>query len=123
MRRVLAITLLLAFASPLLAPLFAATADPQASLPACCRRHGTHHCSMNGATPDAGNGPVFRARPCPFYPATPTAPRLVTASLTAPSALTRSLRQDPAPRPASPDRVRTVSLSANLNRGPPARTA
>jgi hypothetical protein len=123
MRRVLAITLLLAFGSPLLAPLFAATADPQASLPACCRRHGTHHCSMNGTTLDAGNGPVFRARPCPFYPATSTAPRLVTASLTAASALARSLRQDPAPPRASPRGARTASLSANLNRGPPTRSA
>ncbi len=47
MRRVLAITLMIAFASPLIAPLFAATADPEASLPACCRTHGKHHCMMS----------------------------------------------------------------------------
>ena len=32
LRRILAITLLIAFGSPLVAPLMAATADPQASL-------------------------------------------------------------------------------------------
>ncbi len=55
------------------APLIAATSsDPEANLPACCRRHGKHHCAMMDAflqatssgTPQAGATPQH----CPFYP-------------------------------------------------------
>jgi hypothetical protein len=45
-RRLLAISLLLLFSLPLIAPLFALQADGGGTLPACCRRNGTHHCSM-----------------------------------------------------------------------------
>src|SRR5580698_2896929 len=99
MRRILAITLLIAFGSPLVLPLFAATADPQASLPACCRRHGAHHCAMlrSGLMPGATSGPAFQAPPCPFYPATSTLPRLTTASLAALLPLYVKQLRDPAP--------------------------
>src|SRR6202012_2193715 len=46
MRRLLSILLLAAFALPLVAPLLALAQDPDAGLPACCRRHGQHHCTM-----------------------------------------------------------------------------
>ncbi len=46
MRRLLSILLLAAFALPLIAPLLAFAQDPDAGLPACCRRHGQHHCAM-----------------------------------------------------------------------------
>ena len=49
MRRVLAILLLAAFGLPVVAPLLASGQDLEQSLPACCRRHGAHHC-MIGAT-------------------------------------------------------------------------
>ena len=71
MRRVLAITLLIAFASPLVAPLFAATADPEASLPACCRTHGKHHCMMSVEELQALlGGEHFAAvrEKCPLFP-------------------------------------------------------
>ena len=118
MRRVLAITLLIAFASPLVAPLFAATADAQASLPACCRRHGAHHCGMAVAGITA-TSPALSAPPCPCYPAASTPLRLAAASLTAAPALTRSPRLNATPQPATENGPRTFSPSANLNRGPP----
>jgi hypothetical protein len=118
MRRVLAITLLIAFASPLVAPLFAATADSEASLPACCRRHGAHHCggAMAGIT---ATSPALSAPPCPCYPAASTPLRLAAASLTAAPALARTPRLSTALYPANQRRARTFSPSANLNRGPP----
>jgi len=47
MRRGAAIALLAVFSCLLMAPLFAADSD--ASLPACCRRNGKHHCAMRMA--------------------------------------------------------------------------
>jgi hypothetical protein len=45
MRRLLASALVLAFFSPLIAPVFTASIN-EADLPACCRRNGKHHCMM-----------------------------------------------------------------------------
>jgi hypothetical protein len=66
MRRLLSILLLAAFALPLVAPLLALAQDPDAGLPACCRRHGQHHC----ARLDAGhNNSAHRfVAVCPAWP-------------------------------------------------------
>jgi hypothetical protein len=118
-RRILAITLLIAFASPLAAPLLAATNDPDASLPSCCRTHGAHHCAMMHLRGMSG-GPAFYAPPCPFYPSATTAPRLLNASLVASLTASVQVRRDPAPPASSPRRAaRILSASANLKRGPP----
>jgi hypothetical protein len=77
MRRGLSIFLVLFF---LLSPLASALdAGQDASLPACCRRHGTHHCAMVMQTastkPQAqpGTTPVVSAPlTCPYYPGTAT---------------------------------------------------
>jgi hypothetical protein len=45
MRRLLASALVLAFFSPLIAPVFTASVI-EVDLPACCRRNGKHHCVM-----------------------------------------------------------------------------
>ena len=73
MRRILAITLLIAFGSPFVLPLLASTPDAQAALPACCRRNGAHHCNSTMATGTSGT-PAFKAPSCPFYPSHSTAP-------------------------------------------------
>jgi hypothetical protein len=43
-------------------------AQPQILLPACCRTHGAHHCSMGDARHDSSpNGvPGWRGQGCPF---------------------------------------------------------
>lgn len=46
MRRLLSLVLLAAFVLPIVAPALALGQDPDAGLPACCRRHGKHHCAM-----------------------------------------------------------------------------
>ncbi|MGA1981029.1 MAG: hypothetical protein ABSG84_01040 [Acidobacteriaceae bacterium] len=119
-RRILAITLLIAFGSPLVAPLLAATADPEASLPPCCRSHGMHHCAMMHRMLMASSGPVFSAPPCPFYPTPATPVRTATASLAAPAHLSVAQLRSFARLAATPRRVaRTFAPSANLKRGPP----
>src|SRR5258708_3320183 len=112
MRRILAITLLLAFGWPLVAPLFAATSDPQASLPACCRLHGAHHCTMT-ASPGTETGPAFKAPPCPFYPAAISPVRIADASLASSLPPSAEPIHQLAQPPQAPHRARTFSLSAN----------
>jgi hypothetical protein len=73
MRRVLSICLVLFFG---IGPFPAAlgTSD-DARVPACCRRHGTHHCVMNedpvaqSVRSDSGSSPFLSAPSrCPLYP-------------------------------------------------------
>ncbi len=118
-RRILAITLLIAFAFPLAAPIFAATSNPQVLLPACCRTNGAHHCAMMHMRDMSGN-PAFHAPPCPFYPNATTAPRLLTASIATSLAASAEIRRDPAPAASSPRRAACIlAASANPKRGPP----
>jgi hypothetical protein len=123
MRRALAIALLIAFSSPLVVPLFAATRDPEASLPACCRRHGKHHCSMMMAMLATDRGPAFQAPPCPFYPTATTPPRLATASLSTSLPPVIGALRTSAPLAPTPRRAHGFTVSSNLKRGPPALPA
>jgi hypothetical protein len=73
MRRTLSILMVVVFWMPSLAPLFGATGSDEASVPACCRRHGQHHCTMSEAeraTLQAigAAAPEFRApaQKCPY---------------------------------------------------------
>ena len=72
MRRLLAILLLLIPGLPLVSPLIVAAAGQDASLPACCRRNGAHHCSAMMSA-DAGSSAATRIQAlrerCPSYPA------------------------------------------------------
>ncbi|HLY43332.1 MAG TPA: hypothetical protein VKR52_19125 [Terracidiphilus sp.] len=72
MRRALSILFVLLFGlGPLAATLNAAD---DAQLPACCRRHGAHHCDMSGESVArlvrAGSGNPAFSTPlrCPMYP-------------------------------------------------------
>jgi hypothetical protein len=49
MRRALSILMVVVFWMPSLAPVFSSATTEEASVPACCRRHGQHHCMMNEA--------------------------------------------------------------------------
>ncbi len=121
LRRILAITLLIAFGFPIVAPAFAAAPNSEASLPACCRTHGAHHCAMLHVELSPSSGPSLNAPPCPCYPAPSTAPRTTTASLTASPHLTTQQNRSLAPLTATPRRAaRPFLASANLKRGPPA---
>jgi hypothetical protein len=64
-RRVLAIGLLSLFSLSLIPP-SAFASDPEAGLPACCRRNGKHHCTL--ATQGSSSGPTLQTSPCSFFP-------------------------------------------------------
>jgi hypothetical protein len=120
----LAITLLIAFGSPLVAPLFAATADSEASLPACCRSHGAHHCLMLHTMFAASSGPAFQAPPCRNYPNAFPPVRSATASLFAAQMASIEIHRNG----AAPTHIRgcvagNFAPSANLKRGPPPNLA
>ncbi|MGC2638737.1 MAG: hypothetical protein WA294_16255 [Acidobacteriaceae bacterium] len=68
MRRALALLLLVGFSFPLIAPLFTSGPD-EASLPACCRRNGKHHCAMYASMRVSSRYQTITAR-CPCYPFT-----------------------------------------------------
>lgn len=75
------------YAAPLVQ---AASNDPDAGLPACCRRHGKHHCAMMDfyLKSVASGAPVVRYIPehCPFYPHSKTVPAVSSHAGLAPSA-------------------------------------
>ena len=75
MRRWFASVLLLLTALLPLQPLIA-SAQADASLPACCRRSGAHHCMMMQSMmlTDSGTQPSVRPAPCPLWKIT-SAPR------------------------------------------------
>jgi hypothetical protein len=68
MRRLLSLVLLAAFALPTIAPLLALGQDPDAGLPACCRRHGKHHCAMLMEMLSRAHAGSQIGAVCPFYP-------------------------------------------------------
>lgn len=70
-RRILALSLLLLFSFPLVSPLLALSTNSDATLPACCRRNGVHHCQMKMQRPDVSAHQVTVSTvstKCPFYP-------------------------------------------------------
>jgi hypothetical protein len=127
MRRLLSISLILFFGLGPLAATLGASDD--AGLPACCRRHGSHHCAesmrMMAAANEAAPGKDLFTAPstCPGFPS--TAP----ATTRAPQALTASLISLPAllAQPHTPQAARAAArlslIRTRAGRGPPAFTA
>lgn len=86
MRRWSAWILLLLTALLPLQPLIT-SAQADTSLPACCRRNGTHHCMMMAmmlAMTDSGSQPIVHPSPCPLWKLTVN-PAVVAATGTAPA--------------------------------------
>lgn len=73
-RRLLAITLMVLFGLPAVAPLFALEGTAELSLPICCRKNGAHHCTQRAFSPTVSDGTAIRSsrQPCHAYPATVT---------------------------------------------------
>lgn len=126
MRRAFSIFLVLFFSlGPLTTTL---EASDDARLPACCRRHGAHHCAMSMDAAlrlaEAAFGKSFLAAPstCPAFPvsaaATAPAPQaLAAASASLPALLAHSHSPAAARAAALLSQVRTRS-----GRAPPAFT-
>jgi hypothetical protein len=125
MRRAFSIILVLFF---LLSPLASALdAGQDASLPACCRRHGAHHCAMEMQTastkPQAQSDStpaVSTPLTCPNYPNPSTmmigpAPALASAAAALPAVLEETF----APA-AWQSAVPSHPATTHAGRGPPA---
>jgi hypothetical protein len=108
MQRTLAWLLMLLFGlGPLTATL---QASHESRLPACCRRHGSHHCAMADAmraqlpASVPGRTPTFTAPlHCPMFPHGTAAPSASTVALAASS-----------PAPPSPHTDRHTTISSAL---------
>lgn len=123
MQRGVSIFLVLFFA---LGPLTAALqADEDARLPACCRRHGAHHCAMSDAMMAkmgaAADGQPIIAAPshCPYYPQGSCATLSpIHALAQVPNSLPALLTQDHSPV-AARAAARMSQLRTRADRGPP----
>jgi hypothetical protein len=123
MRRAVGVFLILLFGVGPLAEALPVNAESR--LPACCRRHGAHHCAMAAQMAAAqalpASAPVF-APPahCPSYPgamaATTAAIDALTTALHGLSALLAQTHSPVAYRPVP----RQSQARARTSRGPPA---
>ena len=117
--------LILSFLLPFAEAAVGTSVAPEASLPACCRAHGKHHCATR-RTPDSHSGTNGESaqsgqlrEKCPYGPycaASPFAPHLGL-----PDEPTHSLDDRPATllNRASASPLVQLETSANQKRGPP----
>lgn len=125
MRRGISIVLVLLFWMGPLTAIFAAGSD-DLRLPACCRRHGAHHCAMSteqaSALAAANSGTLLRApSSCPLFPHYPAAlsGSLALAATAAHQASSiATLRRVARGR----DSISLSAIDARTSRGPPAAT-
>ena len=125
MRRFLSIWMILLFGLGPLSVTLPASAESR--LPACCRRHGTHHCSTSDKTAarasqaSSESDPVFTAPlHCPSFPGTEVASTTpIHAQVTPAAGLPVLFSQTHSPS-ASVGAARMTQLGAHTNRGPPA---
>jgi hypothetical protein len=120
-RRMLAISLLILFALPITLPLFGADAAA-ASVPACCRRNGKHHCMMSmGSSRDSSLLIIWQK--CP-YSVTPPAVSVLPSLAPSPSAsIFAGVRRHPAAAAQVEARQRVSFDRSRQKRGPPASIA
>jgi len=121
MRRALSILLILLFGAGPLSFAFAASDD--ASLPACCRRHGQHHCGMDSEqspSADSHNAQLKAPSRCPQFPQHPSARTSSFAAISAPFTAPKHLRRDTATPEQSDTGVTSIHLRIPVLRGPPA---
>jgi len=117
-RRILAISLLILFALPFTLPLFGADAAA-ASVPACCRRNGKHHCVMSLNSSRTSSVPTLWQR-CP-YSFKPPAVLVLPSFTPSPSAsIFAGVMRHPAAAAQVAARQRVSFDRSRQKRGPPA---
>lgn len=121
LRRLVTILLLAVFGLPLASPIFALTQSDGSGLPACCRRHGKHHCSGVAPSSEAGGEHQFRApfNPCPMYARDITASHHEMAAPPAAQAIFAALVSHPAGVAQVESHRRISRDRARHKRGPP----
>jgi hypothetical protein len=122
MRRLIGITLLLLFSSPLISPLLALTASTAANLPACCRRNGAHHCMMNMQQAESSSSGINVStipQKCPSYPAAVTSVQHGDLSLHTASLIFAEIVSHPSVKTQTQARARVALDRSRQKRGPP----
>jgi hypothetical protein len=119
MRRSIAHSLLMIFSLLLMAPLFAP--DTEASLPACCRRNGKHHCMMRGMEQSSSKEPGFTSvhEKCPCLPESTGAVHAAKFIPEAGQHFYAEVVFHPASAPQTEARSRVSFLRSHQKRGPP----
>jgi len=122
MRRCLAISMLLLFLAPFFSGFFGVSAA-EASLPACCRRGGKHHCEAypQQSSEDRGFGSVREK--CPYSPAALTIVVLPSFAPTTASAIYAGVVRHASVAPQTDARRRISYDRARQKRGPPSLLA
>ncbi|HEX3435149.1 MAG TPA: hypothetical protein VHT24_00160 [Pseudacidobacterium sp.] len=119
MRRFIAISLLLLFGLPLIAPALALDMS-EGSIPACCRRGGKHHCAMPGeATSQQGHDVTVIAEKCPCTPAVAAIFHFNTFAPQADSAIFAAITSHPAIHAQTEAQYRISFDRSRQKRGPP----
>jgi hypothetical protein len=118
MRRWLAIPMLCLFLLPLCSGFFGDNAA-EASLPACCRKDGKHHCAMlaEQASDDKGMGAIREK--CPCLPAALSILVLPSFAPTTAAAIFAGVVQHASVAPQTDARRRISYDRARQKRGPP----
>ncbi|HKO20271.1 MAG TPA: hypothetical protein VJU82_15450 [Acidobacteriaceae bacterium] len=127
MRRALSILLVMVFWMPAFLPLFGAVTPDGAGVPACCRRHGQHHCVMSeserAALRATGNAvPEFRAPTprCPYQRSPVRSMQQVRLAVPVGQVSYAALVSRPNGLPQTQSKWRVSRERARQKRGPPA---
>ena len=122
-RRVCATFLLVLFAALLIVPgIQASRSGDDVSLPACCRAHGKHHCSMGGqASAEESGRPAFAqvTEKCPYSPVAPAATHGNGFDIAVADLIFAEVISSPAVRSQTEAKRRTSLDRSNQKRGPP----
>lgn len=121
MRRLLAISLLLLFTTPFVLPLFG-TSAVEATIPACCRRNGKHHCMMYMAWMQERTFHTVREK-CPYSIAPPAILVLRSFTPSAAASVFAGITRHPALFPQTEAQFRISFDRSRQKRGPPAQIA
>jgi hypothetical protein len=116
-RRISAILLLALFSFLLIGPAVFAS-DPEANLPACCRRRGKHHCTVGTQT--SATEVSLQTGACPNFLTIRAVPASVNTGMAEPYvAEFTSLLSHPVSRPQTETLLHIWFSLAGQKRGPP----
>lgn len=115
----LAISLLMLFGLPFVLPLFGASAV-EATLPACCRRNGKHHCMMYMAWSQDRAFRTIREK-CPYSIAPPAVLVVRSFAPSTAASVFAGITRHPAAIPQVEAQLRVSFDRARQKRGPPSQ--